>query len=100
MKSKRLLLVFIPVVSMLVIAVAEVLTSQQAQPSNTRQTRGRLRERIELEGCRHEQTSVTEKPTYRVGNTPFGSTASAQPKDLYDDLEIPDANDLKSPEVT
>jgi C1A family cysteine protease len=100
MKSKRLLLIFILVVSMLVTAEPVVLTSQQTQPSNTRQTRGRLRERIELEGCRYEQTSVTEKPTYRVGNNPFGAKPSAKPEDLYEDLEIPDAKDLKSPEVT
>jgi C1A family cysteine protease len=103
MKSKRLLLIFILVVPMLVIAEPVALTSQQTQPCNTQQAKGTLREPTELEECHCEQSSVTEKPTYRVGNNLFGSKASAQPKDLYDKLEIPeipDANDLKSPEVT
>ncbi|HJQ26081.1 MAG TPA: C1 family peptidase [Blastocatellia bacterium] len=79
--------------------------SQQNPPCANAPTAGKTDKQIKLDGCSCEQSAVQDKPTYRVGASPFGRVgagrgpARSASKDLYAGLEMPDLKDRKSPEV-
>lgn len=91
--------------------------SQQVQTCDNLQTAGKTDKQIALEACsclQSQQTANTgnETPTYVVGSSPFGRASALRVRkrarrgkeaeeilNMYKGLVIPDANDLKSPEV-
>jgi cathepsin L len=116
-----------PLTIVIALALATILltfsppvTSQQTPPCANTQTTGQTDKQMQLADCSCEQAAAIDKPTYTVGASPFGwntrqSVANsrskiakvggsrrakkAEPEDLYDGLEMPNAKDLKSPEV-
>ncbi len=96
------------------------VTSQQGAPCANSQTAGKTDKQAKLDDCGCEQATATDKPTYRVGASPFGRkvvTRRAGPRvgqaaggrakrtrettepDLYGGIEMPNLKDLQSPEV-
>ncbi len=115
-------LAFAMALALLALNEPNAVTSQQAsQPPSCSSpaTAGKTEAQIKLDECACEQSGVTDKPTYRVGASPFGlksalrrslrvgntgrtrsrSRTQPEPDDLYDGLEMPDKKDLHSPEV-
>ena len=87
-----------------------VVISQQTQPCANAPTTDKTIKQINLDNCSCEQTTASDKPTYRVGAAPFGrkdaprlgarrGKARKEPDNLYNGLEIPDLKDRQSPEV-
>ena len=79
--------------------------SQQNPPCANAPTAGKTDKQIKLDSCGCEQSAVQDKPTYRVGASPFGRVgaergqARSRSKDLYAGLEMPNLKDRQSPEV-
>jgi len=88
------------------------VTSQQSSPCSHSQAVDQTIKQTQLEDCRCEQTTAVEKPTYRVGGSPFGRNTAprvgksatpgretANQEDLFGGLEMPNLKDLHSPVV-
>jgi hypothetical protein len=112
MNRKRLLLAVVIVPAILALSAPSPVTSQQAPPCAASLTDGKTEKQISLDECSCQQAAATDKPTYLVGASPFGRSAgprqgrrarrgteAAEAANMYKGLVIPDANDLKSPEV-
>src|SRR5688572_21926531 len=116
MISKRLLILFGALLMAAVLTEPPRVGSQQNTPCANTQTAGKTDRQILLADCSCEQSSASDKPTYRVGAAPFGRQTAPrvgrsaragarrgrqrfEPENLYDGLEVPDPKDLRSPEV-
>jgi C1A family cysteine protease len=123
MKIKTLLTI-ISIVLMSVLTKPDFVTSQQieqpAESCNVQQMSNKKPEPSGLELCLCEQTSAKETPTYQVTDSPFGIKRNAPGKSgrrkagvaaspgavertahtkLLGSLDIPNTDDLSSPEV-
>lgn len=97
------------------------VTSQQTENCDTLKTTDKKTDATESEKCLCEQTSAAEKPTYTISASPFGIKTVPPKKSsktrrgvaaspgaiertehtvLLGSLEIPDKDDLSSPEVS
>lgn len=114
----RLIIAFSMVAVLLSLSLATHVTSQQTPPCADTETAGQTEKQRSLQDCSCEQAATNDKPTYRVGASPFGrnpepaaraartaklesATASAKsdPDDLFGGLVMPNLQDLRSPEV-
>ena len=92
------------------------VNSQQNPPCAKTQTAGKTDKQRQLDNCNCEQSTAQDKPSYRIGASPFGRMQAAplkkarrvggrrgaahrEPEDLYEGLEVPDLKDRQSPEV-
>lgn len=118
MKRKKFLGVFVTLLTVAALSHQSRVTSQNSAPCPTLQTTGKTVKQTELENCACEQAGA-DKPTYRVGASPFGRTITTGSSargargaridrevpeqgdlgDLYGGLEMPNLKDLRSPEV-
>ena len=114
MINKRLLILFGAALMAAVFSEPPRIRSQQNPPCSSTKTAGKTDKQIQLDDCNCEQSSARDKPTYRVGASPFGRKSAprvgrsasarrarkqAEPDTLYEGLEVPDLKDLRSPEV-
>jgi hypothetical protein len=121
MNRRGLFIVGALVAAMSSLSVSTPVTSQQAPPCANSLTAGQTEKEMHLQDCSCEQAAATDKPTYRVGASPFGwktgrkdaagragktarldarrEQAKSEPDDLYGGLAMPNLKDLRSPEV-
>lgn len=122
MKIRRLLFTIIVVIVMFMLFKTGFVTSQQTESVNTQKVACDTLKVPVQEKCKCEQDSYTEAPTYEAGGNPFGvksskkSTAKkskrigvsagtlaslerTQSTKMLGKLEIPNTEDLASPEV-
>jgi hypothetical protein len=117
----KILLIFISIGAAAIFTKPESVNSQQTENCETRLVAGRKQELTESEKCLCGQTSKGESPTYRISDSPFGLKPEPPPKRsngkvkgvaagpgaieksqetaLFGKLEIPNTDDLSSPEV-
>ncbi len=117
----KILLIFISIGAAAIFTKPESVNSQQTENCETRLVAGRKQELTESEKCLCGQTSKGESPTYRISDSPFGFKPEPPPKRsngkvkgvaarpgaieksqetaLFGKLEIPNTDDLISPEV-
>jgi len=112
MNSRRVLLAFVLALTLFAFSEQAPVTSQQTPPCASSSGAGQTIKQAQLDDCNCEQAAAADKPTYRVGSSPFGrktaprvgrsarqSSQSAEQKDLYGGVEMPNTKDLHSPEV-
>lgn len=121
MKRTKVLLGFVMVTAALATNEPAFVSYQQTPSCASSTATDKTDKQIKLDGCSCEQAAATDKPTYRVGASPFGRQggrgrvapvgraarvgagrsrkASAAQDDLYDGLTMPNLKDLHSPEV-
>jgi hypothetical protein len=93
------------------------VTSQQKAPCVNSANLNRSDKQEKLDACSCEQSAASDKPTYRVGASPFGRKAATRNRSqrvgqstrararnadedpLYNGIEMPNLKDLRSPEV-
>ena len=109
MNRKLLLIAFAWGLVVLNLSQPGRVTSQQTPPCP--ESTSTNKKQLQLADCSCEQASATERPTYRVGDSPFGRksalragksagrAAAAPSEDLYGGLAMPKQKDLTSPEV-
>ena len=115
----RFLLIFVCVVLTSISTEPTFVRSQQAEICNVTQLMNKKPEPTSAELCVCEQSSAKEKPTYQIGDSPFGVKTVARKSTkrrrgvaagpgaiervehtaLLGKLEIPNRDDLSSPEV-
>ena len=119
MKIKTLLIIF-SIILLSVLTKPTFVSSQQTENCDVQKESNKKPKPTGLELCLCEQTSAKEKPTYQVGDSQFGikstprKTSTRQRKGvaaspgaiertqrtaLLGKLEIPNTDDLSSPEV-
>ncbi|MEP6925455.1 MAG: C1 family peptidase [Pyrinomonadaceae bacterium] len=120
MKIKTLLII-ISIMIMPVLTKPSFVSSQQSENCDLEELNNKKPPPSELEMCLCEQTSAKEKPTYQVGDSPFGIKTAPRRKAtsrrgisvaaspgaiertehtaLLGKLEIPNTDDLSSPKV-
>lgn len=117
MKIKTLLII-VSIILLSVLTEPTFVSSQQSENCDVQELNNK-KPPPELEMCLCEQTSAQEKPTYQVGDSPFGIKTVARKSSrrrrgvaaspgviertehtaLLGKLEIPNTDDLSSPEV-
>src|SRR5690349_5387885 len=70
--NKRLLFALMAALAVTVLSASPRVRSQQSQPCGSMPTAGKTEKQLQMDDCNCEQASVQDKPTYRVGSSPFG----------------------------
>jgi hypothetical protein len=115
MFGKKSLSLILIVLATLAFNAPRLAISQQVQPCDNLPTAGKTDKQIALEACSCQQAHPTAAtgnltPTFVVGASPFGRASTSRVSKrtrreaeetlrMYKGLVIPDAKDLKSPEV-
>src|SRR5690242_19450919 len=105
--NKRLLFALVAAMVITVLCAFPRVHSQQSHPCASMPSAGKTEKQLQMDDCNCEQASAQDKPTYRVGASPFGhginprvsrsgrvgagrGAAQTKPDTLYKGLVVPD----------